>query len=164
MLFKKVKEEADNQFEVYGICNFAEEYLRLYHEEYYNEFQEDCDYDKMMDNYLKTCQENKTNNKMMFDTILVDEGQDFRESWFKSLYNFLNDDGSLYVFYDKLQMLYEKFGHTHEPFKEEKNGMLLMNPGSIAKPVLKDRCIGFIEIDDDGNLIRSELKLVKLYE
>ena len=56
------------------------------------------------------------------------------------------------------------FGHTHVPFKEEKNGMLLMNPGSIAKPVLRDRCIGFIEIDDDGNLIRSELKLVKLYE
>lgn len=39
-----------------------------------------------------------------------------------------------------------------------------MNRGSIGKPVLKDRCIGFIEIDDDGNLIRSELKLVKLYE
>ena len=55
------------------------------------------------------------------------------------------------------------FGHTHQPLKEEKNGMLLMNPGSIAKPFLKDRCIGFIEIDDDGNLIRSELKLVKLY-
>lgn len=55
------------------------------------------------------------------------------------------------------------FGHTHEPFKEEKNGMLLMNPGSIAKPALRDRGIGFIEIDDDGNLIRSELKLVELY-
>jgi hypothetical protein len=116
MLFKKVKEEADNQFEVYGIYNFAEEYLRLYHEDYYNEFQEDCDYDKMMDNYLKTCQENKSNNKMMFDTILVDEGQDFREPWFKSLYNFLNDDGSLYVFYDELQMLYEKFGHNNIDF------------------------------------------------
>ena len=56
------------------------------------------------------------------------------------------------------------FGHTHQPFKEEKNGMLLMNPGSIAKPVLRDRCIGFIEIDDEGNLKRNELKLVKLYE
>ena len=55
------------------------------------------------------------------------------------------------------------FGHTHEPFKEEKNGIILMNPGSIAKPVLRDRAIGFIEIDDEGNLIRSELKLVKLY-
>ena len=56
------------------------------------------------------------------------------------------------------------FGHTHEPFKEEKNGIILMNPGSIAKPVLRDRCIGFIEIDDEGNLKRNELKLVKLYE
>lgn len=116
MLFEKVKEEADNKFEVYGIYNFAEEYLRIYHENYYNEFQEDCDYDKMMDNYLKTCQENKSNKKMMFDTILVDEGQDFREPWFKSLYNFLNDDGSLYVFYDELQMLYEKFGHNNIAF------------------------------------------------
>ena len=116
MLFEKVKEEADNRFEVYGIYNFAEEYLRLYHENYYNEFQEDCDYDKMMDNYLKTCQENKSNKKMMFDTILVDEGQDFREPWFKSLYNFLNEDGSLYVFYDELQMLYQKFGHDNIDF------------------------------------------------
>ncbi len=70
----------------------------------------------MMDNYLKTCQENKFNKEMMFDTILVDEGQDFREPWFKSLYNFLNDDGSLYVFYDELQMLYEKFGHDNIDF------------------------------------------------
>lgn len=116
MLFEKVKEESDNQFEVYGIYNFAEEYLRIYHEDYYNQFQEDCDYDKMMDNYLKTCQENKSNKKMMFDTILVDEGQDFREPWFKSLYNFLNDDGSLYVFYDELQMLYQKFGHNNIDF------------------------------------------------
>lgn len=74
MLFEKVKEESDNQFQVYGIYNFAEEYLRIYHENYYNEFQEDCDYDKMMNNYLKTCPENKSNKKMMFDTILVDEG------------------------------------------------------------------------------------------
>lgn len=116
MLFEKVKEEADNQFEVYGIYKFAEEYLRIYHENYYNEFQEDCDYDKMMDNYLKTCPENKVDKKMMFDTILVDEGQDFREPWFKSLYNFLNHDGSLYVFYDELQMLYEKFGHNNIDF------------------------------------------------
>lgn len=55
------------------------------------------------------------------------------------------------------------FGHTHEPFKEDKNGMILMNPGSISKPILRDRCIGFIEIDNEGNLIRSELKFVKLY-
>lgn len=55
------------------------------------------------------------------------------------------------------------FGHTHEPFKEEKNGIILMNPGSIAKPVLRDRAIGFIEINNEGNIIRSELKLVKLY-
>jgi DNA helicase IV len=46
----------------------------------------------------------------------VDEGQDFKEEWFKSLYNFLADDGSLYVFYDELQMLYEKFGQTDISF------------------------------------------------
>ncbi len=55
------------------------------------------------------------------------------------------------------------FGHTHEPFKEDKNGMILMNPGSISKPILRDRCIGFIEINDDGNITRSELRVVKLF-
>ena len=80
------------------------------------------------------------------------------------LYGVKSSINSIYYRGKELGVDIVLFGHTHEPYKEEKNGMLLMNPGSIAKPVLRDRCIGFIEIDDDGNLIRSELKLVKLYE
>ena len=44
------------------------------------------------------------------------------------------------------------FGHTHEEIIEEENGMILMNPGSIALPRLKGRYVGFIDINDDGNI------------
>ncbi|MBN7575327.1 hypothetical protein C1H57_09100 [Clostridium sp. 2-1] len=116
MLFNKVREEAQGEFEVYGIHIFAEEYLKEYHPKYYDEFQENGDYDEMMSHYLEVCSENKEKKHILFDTILVDEGQDFKEEWFKSLYNFLDDNASLYVFYDELQMLYEKFGQTDISF------------------------------------------------
>jgi len=44
------------------------------------------------------------------------------------------------------------FGHTHEQIIEEEDGMILMNPGSIALPRLKGRYVGFINIKDDGNI------------
>jgi len=44
----------------------------------------------------------------MFDAIVVDEGQDFKEDWWLSLVNLLHDQdqGILFVFYDDNQNLY----------------------------------------------------------
>jgi len=53
------------------------------------------------------------------------------------------------------------FGHTHEQIIEKENGLILMNPGSIALPRLKGRYVGFIDINDDGN-IDTYLKEIKV--
>ncbi len=44
------------------------------------------------------------------------------------------------------------FGHTHQQLIEKEDDMILMNPGSISLPKLKGRCIGFIDIDDNGDV------------
>ncbi|WP_238919051.1 metallophosphoesterase [Clostridium sp. YIM B02555] len=44
------------------------------------------------------------------------------------------------------------FGHTHEQMIEKDEELILMNPGSISLPRFKGRYVGFIEIDEDGNI------------
>lgn len=46
------------------------------------------------------------------------------------------------------------FGHTHVKTREEYNGVLLMNPGSISKPSPWSRvgAVGIINILDDGSI------------
>ena len=53
------------------------------------------------------------------------------------------------------------FGHTHQQVIEEKDGMILMNPGSISLPKFKGRYIGFIDINDEGN-IDTYLKEIRI--
>ena len=51
------------------------------------------------------------------------------------------------------------FGHTHRAFLEEKDGVLLMNPGSVAIPAGKGPTAGMIEIGSDGRIIPQILNL-----
>lgn len=45
------------------------------------------------------------------------------------------------------------FGHTHRPYMEEIDGMMVMNPGSVARPRQENRKPTYIvmNIDADGN-------------
>ena len=61
----------------------------------------------MISRYLEIV---KDNTKMKFDTILIDEAQDFKKEWIDSINYILNEEGSLCIFYDEAQMLYEKYG------------------------------------------------------
>ena len=57
-----------------------------------------------------------------FDAIIVDEGQDFEESWFEALATLLRDpegNGCFYIFYDPLQNIYRdgvQFPFADDPF------------------------------------------------
>lgn len=44
------------------------------------------------------------------------------------------------------------FGHTHQQIIEKEQGIILMNPGSISLPRIKGRCVGFININDNGDI------------
>ncbi|MBN1970628.1 MAG: AAA family ATPase [Candidatus Delongbacteria bacterium] len=47
-----------------------------------------------------------------YDTIIIDEAQDFQLEWFDSLQHLLNTDGEFYIFYDREQAIFD--GHIGE--------------------------------------------------
>ncbi|MDD6038116.1 MAG: metallophosphoesterase [bacterium] len=53
------------------------------------------------------------------------------------------------------------FGHTHWPFFEEQEGVIIANPGSISRPRQTNRrpSYGVMEISDEGE-IKLELKQI----
>ncbi|MDR3596584.1 metallophosphoesterase [Clostridium sp.] len=53
------------------------------------------------------------------------------------------------------------FGHTHQQMIEKEQGIIFMNPGSISLPRFKGRCVGFINIDENGD-VDAYLKELKM--
>ena len=54
-------------------------------------------------------QREKENKEPSWDVIIIDEGQDFRESWLLSLSRLLKPDGRLYIFMDEDQNIFNAF-------------------------------------------------------
>ena len=126
LLTEKIKEESEGVFQVFAIHDYAEEYLRLYNKEAYNTFQENGDFDEMMSNFLEEVKNNKSKHKMFFDSIIIDEGQDFLEEWFNAINELLSEDASLCVFYDENQMLYKSYGRNDISFLDKGTKYTLM--------------------------------------
>lgn len=53
------------------------------------------------DKMLECCGEKPETEK--YDVLIIDEGQDFRENWYESLFCFLKKDANIYVFMDDQQ-------------------------------------------------------------
>ena len=55
------------------------------------------------------------------------------------------------------------FGHTHRPFLEEQNDILLLNPGSVAKPrqVGYKKTYAVITIDDKSGDMKVRFKSLR---
>lgn len=61
--------------------------------------------DKFMINFFNK----RKQNLDKYDTILIDEGQDFKKLWFKNIKdNFLNDGGEFVIFADEKQNIYDR--------------------------------------------------------
>lgn len=53
------------------------------------------------------------------------------------------------------------FGHSHAPYNQEYDGLLLFNPGSATDRRRQPRCsIGMLYIDDEAHSIRGEIILL----
>lgn len=116
LLRQKIKEESNDEFDVFTIHSLGVEYLEKYNIDLYNEFDETADYEEMMSNFINEVKDNKIRNRMLYDCIIIDEGQDFTEEWFNAVKELLKDDGSMCVFYDENQMLYKKYGREDISF------------------------------------------------
>ena len=50
------------------------------------------------------------------------------------------------------------YGHSHTPLNEERNGLLLFNPGSATDRRRQERCsIGLLHVDDETGSVRGEI-------
>lgn len=68
------------------------------------------------------------------------------------LYGVKSSMNSIYYRGKELEADVVLFGHTHERLVEMEDDIILMNPGSLSLPRLGGRCIGFIEISEDGDI------------
>ena len=68
------------------------------------------------------------------------------------LYGVKHSMNNIYYRGKELEVDIVLFGHTHQQTIEEENGIILMNPGSISLPRFKGRYVGFICINDEGNI------------
>lgn len=126
LLKEKVYEESDYAFDVYNIHSLAAEYLNKFNHEAYESFDETGDFDEMMNNFLEEIKCNKEKHKLLFDSIIIDEGQDFEKEWFDTINELLSEDGSICVFYDENQMLYNKYGRNDISFLDKGTKYTLM--------------------------------------
>ena len=57
------------------------------------------------------------------------------------------------------------YGHTHRPFREVKNGVLVLNPGSLSFPRQDGRKPSYVilELDKEGELHFTQNYLVSLF-
>lgn len=111
---------------MFSIYSLAVEYLKRYNEDLFNKFEESVDYEEMMNDFLKEVKKNKSKYQMFFDSIVIDEGQDFTEEWFNAINELLRDDGSICAFYDENQMLYNKYGRNDISFLDRGTKYTLM--------------------------------------
>ena len=50
------------------------------------------------------------------------------------------------------------YGHSHIPWNEDRNGLLLFNPGSATDRRRQERCsIGMLYVDDKAGSVRGEI-------
>jgi putative phosphoesterase len=50
------------------------------------------------------------------------------------------------------------YGHSHIPWNEDRNGLLLFNPGSATDRRRQERCsIGLLHVDDETESVRGEI-------
>lgn len=68
------------------------------------------------------------------------------------LYGVKNSINNIYYRGRELDVDIVLFGHTHEQVIEKGQDIILFNPGSISLPRLKGRYVGFIDINDNGNI------------
>lgn len=116
LLKEDIQKQSNGEFDVFTFSSFALEYIEQYNEEANNRFNDTFCFDDMHSDFIKEAKNNKKENRLIYDSIIIDEGQDFTEEWLNTVLEFLADDGSICVFYDEHQMLYNKYGRNDISF------------------------------------------------
>ena len=87
---------------VHTIHSYALGYLKCYHSSRVLGVDVNMDFDYLLNEFLEVA----PLSKEIFDSIIVDEGQDFKPSWIEALRCLTTDEGNFYIFYDPYQEVY----------------------------------------------------------
>lgn len=105
---------------------------------------------KKIYDYLKL---NSVKKRFNYDYILIDEGQDFKGDWIRLLKEFYNEDGELFIVYDKAQDIFEH-GLWIEDSEQIKNIGFKGRPGNLKYSYRLP-----LEVSNVLNDIRNVLKI-----
>nr|WP_222125522.1 NERD domain-containing protein [Paenibacillus bovis] len=99
-LAKRIKESNGELEKVHTIHAFALDYMKKYHPaRVQGEFNTNEDFEYLMSEFLEVGHQPFE----QYDSIIIDEGQDFEKSWINTIQRFKSDEGSFYIFYDPYQ-------------------------------------------------------------
>lgn len=102
-LAKKIKEIQNPSVRVNTIHSFALEYMKsAYPARVQGEFVTDEDFDFLLSEFMDVA----SKTTLLYDAIIIDEGQDFQPNWVQAITSFRAKSSSIFVFYDPYQQLY----------------------------------------------------------
>ena len=88
---------------------YFHEFCKIYRDGRNIEYPEGSSFEESDEKDKEEIIKDKQNNKeasINYDAILIDEGQDFKESWFRLLRTFLKENGEILIVFDDKQNIY----------------------------------------------------------
>lgn len=101
-LAQRLKDSNHSSLHISSVHSYALAYMKKHHPNRVIGFLDNPNFDYLMNEFIEVASVAKDK----FDTILIDEGQDFKDSWIRSIHNLMAEDGNFFVFYDPYQYLY----------------------------------------------------------
>ena len=137
--------------------------------EYVKKYNLDAEIEHWFDRLVAIFNKNQLEEQEKFDAIIIDEGQDFEESWIKFLKYFLLPDGEMLFAKDAAQNIYDRKDWTDEVLSKlgfSRTWFNLENgyrfPPDYAD-LLQKFAEKYLKLDDDWSIkcVQSELALQK---
>jgi len=101
-LATRLKETDDSLLDIYSIHGYALNYLKQYYPHRVLGFHDAPNFDYLMNEFIEVV----SNTTVTFDTLIIDEAQDFRPDWISAVRNLMGKQGKYFVFYDPFQQVY----------------------------------------------------------
>jgi superfamily I DNA/RNA helicase len=110
-LANKIRYEFDkneNSITISTFHSFSKRLIDIYDPQWWDESKSKSDdfwsieVPVKLSEYIDSCAE-------MFDTLIIDEGQDFKEYWYEILFKLVAPNGKRYIFLDENQNIFENF-------------------------------------------------------
>lgn len=139
-----------SQVSVHTIHSYALEYMKLYHPSRIIGFEDDPDFEYLMEEFIEVADKKKE----LFDTIIIDEGQDFSHLWINAIRHLKRDDGKFYLFYDPFQELYsaqEKINDSYLIF----GGPVILKKNMRNTDEITRSLHNVLEIDFDEDVLNN---------